>query len=255
MARETTAIIDPGAPHDCEREPGLSPGGNALHHLTDHLGYATAELAIIPADRLARFAAVGNPLRIVDTDPRLTGPRPGETVLDPACTNGVDLLLAAHRVGPTGRAIGVIPENGRTTLRPAVGKAGERLEARVGRPDRLPIASASVDVVIGHGATGRCDPAALFREIRRVLKPGGRLLLAEPVRRRPFSLLDAQFGTRWQLTSAAVDGELERFARAAGLGGVRVTERFDCFTGSAIQPAISDDPLFYGVNLYAIREG
>ena len=82
-----------------------SPEGDFHFHrgpryAVERLGYDRAELAGLPAACAARFAGVGNPLRI--------GPlRAGETVLDHACGAGVDLLLAARRVGPGGRAIGV----------------------------------------------------------------------------------------------------------------------------------------------------
>jgi arsenite methyltransferase len=69
-------------------------------YAAEYLGYNRAELADLPLLSTARFADVGNPLRI--------GPiYPGEAVLDHACGAGMDLLLAARRVGPRGRAIGV----------------------------------------------------------------------------------------------------------------------------------------------------
>src|SRR5262245_2875357 len=71
-----------------------------LEYAVRRLGYDRAELAALPRSCTERFAGVGNPLRV--------GPvRAGETVLDHACGAGVDLLLAARRVGPGGRALGV----------------------------------------------------------------------------------------------------------------------------------------------------
>jgi hypothetical protein len=71
-----------------------------LRYAIDHLGYDAAELSELPECATSRFAGVGNPLAI--------GPiPPGQTVLDHACGAGMDLLLGARRVGPTGRAIGV----------------------------------------------------------------------------------------------------------------------------------------------------
>lgn len=239
--------------------PGRHPGDtrqNDRHHgyLTGCLGYSPQDLSTIPTWCLDRFRAVGNPLRIVDTDPRLAAPALGETVLDHACLFGVDLILAARRVGPFGRAIGVAPPETVDVVRRAARASGTRLQMRIGDPERLPVESGSVDVVISHGATVRCrDRAQALREIRRVLKPGGRLLLADVVQQRPFSLVRSP-SDGWQLGGCLVDGDLPRLAGAAGLVQARITERFDCFAGTPIAPSLSSDPLFYGANLYASKE-
>ena len=139
------------------------------------LGYDAAELALLPAENTASFAGVANPHAISPL-------RAGETVVDIGCGAGMDLMLAARHVGPAGRAIGV-------DMTPAMAekaRAGARaagltnVEVRVGDALDLPVDDASVDVVISNGVINLTpDKEKAYAEIRRVLKPGGRLQLAD----------------------------------------------------------------------------
>ena len=76
-------------------------------YAVQYLGYDHDELKHLPAIATARFAGVGNPIQIGDTDPSLGAIRSGQVVLDHACGAGMDLLLAARRVGKSGKVIGV----------------------------------------------------------------------------------------------------------------------------------------------------
>lgn len=158
----------------------IDPAGEFHFHrgpqyAAEFLGYDSEKLASLPAEVAASFAGVGNPHRI--------GPiSAGETVLDIGCGAGMDLLLAAKEVGPTGRAIGV----DMTTSMVERARAGARaaglsnVEVRQGRAQALPVENSSVDVVISNGVLNLTeDKGAAFGEIARVLKPGGRLLLAD----------------------------------------------------------------------------
>jgi arsenite methyltransferase len=149
------------------------------------LRYNPEELATIPAESSASFAGVGNPHRIGPIDP-------GDTVLDVGCGAGMDLMLAARRIGPSGKAIGVdmTPSMLELAKRGAL-KAGlwENIEVRRGIAEELPVETDSVDVVISNGVLNLSpDKDRSFGEIYRVLRPGGRLYLADVVVQRELSL-------------------------------------------------------------------
>src|SRR5213080_2808855 len=112
-------------------------------YAAEFLGYDAAELAQLPPDCSASFAGVSNPLAI--------GPiHAGETVVDIGCGAGMDLLLAGRRVGPEGRAIGVdMTDSMIERARSGAAAAGlKQVEVRKGDATALPVADASVDVVI-----------------------------------------------------------------------------------------------------------
>jgi SAM-dependent methyltransferase len=141
------------------------------------LGYDAAELAALPPESPASFAGVANPHAI--------GPmHAGETVLDIGCGAGMDLLLAARRVGPRGRAIGVdMTEAMAGRARRSAERAGlAQVEVRMGDALALPVEDASVDVVISNGVINLTpDKEQAYAEVLRVLKPGGRLQLGDIV--------------------------------------------------------------------------
>ncbi|MEQ9318315.1 MAG: methyltransferase domain-containing protein [Polyangiaceae bacterium] len=141
------------------------------------LGYDLAELECLPEGSTASFAGVGNPLSLDDIEP-------GATVLDVGCGAGTDLLLAARRVGPSGTAIGVdmTAEMLSRTRSSSASLGLHHVELRHGDAESLPVGDGSVDVVISNGVLNlTTDKPKAFGEIRRVLKPGGRLLLADIV--------------------------------------------------------------------------
>ena len=144
-------------------------------YAAEFLGYDAGELAALPADCTASFAGVGNPLAI--------GPiHAGQTVLDIGCGAGMDLLLAAKRTGPDGHAIGVDMTDAMIErARKSGATSGLRqVEIRKGDATSLPIADGSIDVVNSNGVLNLVPEKELcFREIVRVLKPGGRLHLAD----------------------------------------------------------------------------
>jgi SAM-dependent methyltransferase len=147
-------------------------------YASDYLGYELRELEQLPDQSTASFAGVGNPLAIGEL-------RAGDTVLDIGSGAGMDLLLAARRVGPTGKAIGVdMTEAMRSRTLEAGRLAGlsERIEVRDGDAEDLPVDDGSVDVVISNGVLNlTTDKSRAFSEIHRVLRSGGRLLLADIV--------------------------------------------------------------------------
>lgn len=141
------------------------------------LGYDAAELAALPPESTGSFAGVANPHAIARIEP-------GATVLDVGCGAGMDLLLAARRVGSAGRAIGVdMTQEMAERARDAARSAGlGNVEVRLGDALTLPVDDASVDVVISNGVINLTpDKERAFAEIHRVLKPGGRLQLGDIV--------------------------------------------------------------------------
>jgi SAM-dependent methyltransferase len=166
------------------------PGGEFhFHRGTDFavelLRYDREELDALPDRATEAFAGVGNPHRI--------GPiQSGDTVLDIGSGAGTDLLLAARRVGATGRVIGIDPTASmRERARASADEAGfgDIVELREGRADQLPVEADCIDVVISNGVVNLSpDKRLTFAEIARVLKPGGRLYLADVSVARELSL-------------------------------------------------------------------
>ena len=141
------------------------------------LGYDATELERVPADVSARFAGVGNPHAVAP----LTA---AATVVDVGCGAGMDLLLAAWHVGPKGRAIGVdMTEPMRAQAAAGAAVSGlSHVEVRDGDATKLPVDDRSVDVVISNGVLNLVPvKTRAVAEIARVLKPGGRVQIADIV--------------------------------------------------------------------------
>jgi SAM-dependent methyltransferase len=139
------------------------------------LGYEPRHLAGVPQDNLASFAGTGNPIS--------AGPiHPGETVVDIGSGAGMDALIAARLVGPTGRVIGwdMTFEMLAKARAGAVAMGLRNVEFREGYAEALPLPDAAADVIISNGVLNlTMDKTATLREWLRVLKPGGRLLVGD----------------------------------------------------------------------------
>lgn len=197
---------------------GVAPKGVAAQVA----GYQAEELASLPETAVANSFGCGNPLAFSDV-------APGDTVLDLGSGAGIDLLLAAARVGPEGRVIGVDMTDGMIArARQAADEAGyETIEVRKGLIEALPVASNSVDWVISNCVINLSpEKDRVFAEIARVLKPGGRISISDIViENMPWWLRRS----RW-LHSACVAGAISESEyltglRRAGLTAVEVTER------------------------------
>ncbi|MHC4135856.1 MAG: methyltransferase domain-containing protein [Planctomycetota bacterium] len=139
------------------------------------LGYESAWLEAVPADVIERFVGVGNPFRV-------RRPERGARILDLGCGSGLDVFVAAVLVGAAGRAVGLdlTPEMLAWPRRHVTGWTLGNVEFEEGMIEALPFESGSFDMVISNGALNlvpRKDAA--FREIFRVLAPGGAFAVAD----------------------------------------------------------------------------
>ena len=145
------------------------------------MGYPEAPLDQLSEEATEAFAGVANPF--------FWGlPRPGERVVDLGSGAGMDSFIAALSVGPTGRVIGV--DMTEEMVERATRLAGEfrltNIEFRIGFIEELPIENDWADVVISNGVINLCpDKVGVYREIHRILKPGGRMNIADICVERP----------------------------------------------------------------------
>jgi SAM-dependent methyltransferase len=152
----------------------IFPTGRAW---AQELGYPEPELARIPQATVESFAGVANHWTLGRIEP-------GSVVVDLGCGAGTDLLIAAQMTGPTGRVIGVdMTAAMLERARQSATEMGLRnVELHESLIEALPLDDASVDVVISNGVIDLVpDKDAVFDEIDRVLRPGGRLQLADVI--------------------------------------------------------------------------
>ena len=183
------------------------------------VGYSDSELEAVPEGANLSLG-VGNPLTLANL-------KPGEAVLDLGSGAGIDSFIAAKQVGETGTVIGVdmTPEMVTKARENAETGGYRNVEFRLGEIERLAVADASVDVVVSNCVINLSpDKPSVYREIFRVLRPGGRLAISDVVTtaelpeeaRNDLALIAGC------ISGAATAAELERILEQAGFRDVRI---------------------------------
>jgi len=223
--------------------PSCGCGGAkvAPKDLAKKIGYSAEELAALP-DGANLGLSCGNPAA-------LAALKPGEVVLDLGSGGGFDVFIAGRKVGDTGRAIGVdmTPEmlaRARRNIASYRQQTGlNNVEFRLGEIEHLPVADNSVDAIISNCVINLSpDKPQVWREIARVLKPGGRVAVSDLALLRPLpqamrEMVEAVIGC---VAGAVLVDETERMAREAGLTGIVLTKTPDFLKAKADW----NDPLY-----------
>ncbi len=216
VARTNTSCCSPSC---C----GSSQAATQKESLSQKIGYKPDDLAKVPSESNLGLGC-GNPVALADL-------KEGEVVLDLGSGAGIDCFLAANKVGPSGRVIGVdmtpeMIERGRANARL---HNYSNVEFRLGEVENLPVADNTVDVIISNCVINLSpDKGRVFREAFRVLKPGGRMIISDIVLSQPLpaSLREsAEFYTAC-VAGAMLKDEYLQEIKAAGFRKIEILTEF-----------------------------
>jgi arsenite methyltransferase len=199
-----------------------SPGASAIEG-TDPITralYSDDEAALVPASALAASFGCGNPTALAEL-------HTGEVVLDLGSGGGIDVILSAKRVGPTGRAYGLDMTPEMLDLAHANQRAAgvENVEFLRGTIEAIPLPDASVDVIISNCVINlSTDKDRVLREAFRVLRPGGRFAVSDVVIRRALPEAVRKDMELWTgcIAGALLEGEYVHKLAAAGFGDIGI---------------------------------
>ncbi|MDA9981392.1 arsenite methyltransferase [Gammaproteobacteria bacterium] len=223
--RETYANIAKGAVSGCGCGPSSCCGvSTVVATPAEKVGYSREQAQAVPQGAEMGLGC-GNPQVIANL-------KPGETVLDLGSGGGFDCLLAAHAVGDEGQVIGVdmTPEMIDRARANADNAAVTNVEFRLGEIEHLPVADATVDVIISNCVINLAtDKGAVYREAYRVLKTGGRLAIADMVARAPLpeSIRDDVVLYAGCIGGAASLEEIKTLLSEIGFIDVEIQVRFE----------------------------
>jgi len=213
-------------------------------------GYTDKQRAALPAEAVDSSFGCGNPVAF-------SGVKPGDVVLDLGSGAGADLLLASKIVGPQGHVIGVdmtdaMIAKARDNIRAA---GATNVEVRKGIIEDLPVTAGSVDWVISNCVINLSpEKTKVFREIARVLKPGGQMIVSDiVVNGVPDELLAEAAKYTACVAGALSEEEYLAGLRAAGLADVKVLARL-VYDASQIEGALLDVPKGNTVSSVQLRQ-
>jgi arsenite methyltransferase len=223
IARETMAETAEASATSCCAPSCCGSEALDVTTLATSIGYSAEELSDLPAGANMGLSC-GNPTAMASL-------QPGEVVLDLGSGGGFDLFLSGPKIGAAGRAIGIdmtpdmlaLARKNVQTYREHTGL--DNVEFRLGEIEHLPVADASADVVISNCVLNLSpDKPQVWRDIARVLKPGGRvavsdLALLQPLPSAVARMLEALVGC---VAGAPLVTETERMMREAGLVEIRL---------------------------------
>lgn len=226
-----------GAVQDMYEEVATFPE-NDFHFPTGrnsclNLGYPEDELNTIPASAVESFAGVGYPFLGEAI-------KPGDTVLDIGSGSGVDAMVAALKAGTEGLIWGIditpaMIEKARKNLKQA-NKNLNNIRIIEGRADDIPLEDSSIDVVISNGVINLVpDKEKAFKEIYRVVKPGGHIQIADIVLSKPVSKKSKANAQLWAecIVGAEPVEEYLDLIRTSGFENVTIIDRLDYFERSS----------------------
>ena len=205
-------------PDDCG--PSAATTTPTADEMSCSVGYDQDELSNLPEGANLGLGC-GNPVALASL-------APGETVLDLGSGAGIDCFLAAERVGPEGRVIGVdmTPEMVERARANALKVGVSNVEFRLGEIEALPVADASVDAVISNCVLNlSADRPRVLAEAMRVLRPGGRVMISDLVSSRPMPDFVANSKESLVGCLPVRIAEYEADLAAAGFTGIRVEKR------------------------------
>jgi SAM-dependent methyltransferase len=201
-------------------------GSSTPEKLAAGIGYSGDELELLPEGANMGLSC-GNPTAIANL-------KPGQVVLDLGSGGGFDVFIAAKKLGPDGKAIGVdmtaeMISKAREGIPKFMEKTGlSNVEFRLGEIEHLPVADSSVDVVISNCVINLSpDKQQVWREIARVLRPGGKACISDLALKKPLpeKVLKSAAALVSCVAGAVLIDETVTMAKQAGLDDVEVTEK------------------------------
>jgi SAM-dependent methyltransferase len=205
---------------------GSCYGSAAPDKLAEAIGYTRGELEVLPEGANMGLSC-GNPTAVANL-------KPGQVVLDLGSGGGFDVFIAAKKVGPKGRAIGVdMTSEMLAKARAGIAKFTEKtglanVEFRLGEIEHLPVADSSVDVVISNCVINlSADKPQVWREIARILKPGGRACVSDLAMKQalPEKVLKSAAALVSCVAGAVLIDETIKMAKQAGLSDIQINEK------------------------------